>query len=150
MIQNINGIPDACAQIKGDEKHSTIYGNVCFYGMYKGTLVVTEVYGLPNTENGNFYGFHIHEGEKCSGNTEDFFENAGKHYNPEKNLHPKHRGDLPPVLANNGVAWSAVYTERFYPEEVVGKTVIIHDMPDDFKTQPSGNSGKKIACGEIV
>ncbi|MFW5629422.1 MAG: superoxide dismutase family protein [Acetivibrio ethanolgignens] len=31
----------------------------------------------------------------------------------------------------------------------MGKTVILHDMPDDFRTQPSGNSGEKIACGEI-
>ena len=43
-----------------------------------------------------------------------------------------------------------VYTTRFFPEEVVGKTVVIHDMPDDFRTQPSGNSGEKIACGQIV
>ncbi|BDZ83738.1 hypothetical protein Lac2_18720 [Claveliimonas bilis] len=32
----------------------------------------------------------------------------------------------------------------------MGKTVVIHDMPDDFRTQPSGNSGEKIACGQIV
>ena len=43
-----------------------------------------------------------------------------------------------------------VYTTRFFPEKVVGKTVVIHDMPDDFRTQPSGNSGEKIACGQIV
>lgn len=119
----------------------------------KGHLLLQEIYGLPNTEdkeNGNFYGFHIHEGKNCTGDMEDSFKNAGLHYNPDKVEHPKHRGDLPPILANDGVAWSAVYTERFYPEEVIGRTVIIHDMADDFKTQPSGDAGKKIACGEIV
>lgn len=74
----------------------------------------------------------------------------GAHYNPENTEHPKHAGDLPPLLANNGIAWSAVYTDRFYPEDVVGRTVIIHDMADDFHTQPSGDSGMKMACGEIV
>lgn len=153
MIKNIKGIPDAYAEIKGNKNYSKTHGKAYFYGMYKGTLVVTEIYGLPNTEekeNGNFYGFHIHEGVKCTGNTEDSFKNTGEHYNPEKTAHPKHRGDLPPILANDGVSWSAVYTERFYPEDVVGRTVVIHDMADDFKTQPSGNAGKKIACGEIV
>ena len=42
-----------------------------------------------------------------------------------------------------------VYTDRFYPEDVIGKTVIIHSEPDDFRTQPSGDSGEKIACGRI-
>lgn len=44
----------------------------------------------------------------------------------------------------------AVYTNRFYPEEVIGRTVIIHGGVDDFHTQPSGNSGEMIACGQIV
>ena len=43
-----------------------------------------------------------------------------------------------------------VYTGRFMPEDVIGKTVVLHGMPDDFHTQPSGDSGMKIACGEIV
>lgn len=65
-------------------------------------------------------------------------------------MHPEHEGDLPPLLSDKGTAWMMVYATRFFPEEVVGKTVVIHDMPDDFRTQPSGNSGEKIACGQIV
>lgn len=42
-----------------------------------------------------------------------------------------------------------VLTNRFNIEEIIGKVVIIYDKPDDFVTQPSGNSGTKIACGEI-
>ena len=71
------------------------------------------------------------------------------HYNPSGEPHPEHAGDLPPVLNNRGTAWGAIYTDRFYPEEVIGKTVILHDRADDFYTQPSGNSGEKIACGQI-
>lgn len=58
-------------------------------------------------------------------------------------------GDLPPLLSTHGAACSAVYTGRFYPDDVVGRTVVIHMNPDDFKTQPSGDSGEMIACGEI-
>ena len=148
-----NDIPDAYAQVRGNVNHADVHGNVYFYGMHGGTLVVAEIYGLPETmdeENGDFYGFHIHEGGSCTGDEEDPFKNAGMHFNPEHTEHPKHAGDLPPLLGNNGVAWSAVYTDRFYPEEVIGRTVIIHDMADDFRTQPSGDSGMKMACGEIV
>ena len=40
-------------------------------------------------------------------------------------------------------------TDRFTLKEIIGRTVVIHSMPDDFTSQPSGNSGEKIACGVI-
>ncbi len=58
-------------------------------------------------------------------------------------------GDLPPLIENNGYAYMSVLLNKFSINEIIGKTVIIHDMPDDFTTQPSGNSGTKIACGVI-
>ena len=42
-----------------------------------------------------------------------------------------------------------VLSNRFSIEEIIGRTVIIHNAPDDFRTQPSGNAGMKIACGVI-
>lgn len=153
MIQFTNGTADAYAQIRGDAGHSSIKGNIYFFDMYGGTLVVAEVKGLPNTKNAanaNFYGFHIHEGAICAGDERDPFSKTMGHYNPDHTVHPAHAGDFPPLLANDGITRSAFYTERFYPEEVVGRTVVIHEMADDFQTQPSGNSGRKIACGEIV
>ena len=80
----------------------------------------------------------------------DPFADAGAHYNPHNCRHPYHAGDMPPLFSNGGFAWMAFYTERFKTDEIIGRTVIIHDLSDDFTTQPSGNSGKKIACGEIV
>lgn len=59
MIQNIFGKPEAYAQVRGSMQNAKIHGNIYFYGMHNGTLVIAEVYGLPNTiekENGNFYG----------------------------------------------------------------------------------------------
>lgn len=71
------------------------------------------------------------------------------HYNPYKCTHPYHADDLPPIFGANGLDFSAFLTNRFSPEEIIGKTLIIHSAPDDFKTEPSGNSGAKIACGVI-
>ena len=107
MIQFRNDTADAYAQIRGDAKHSEIHGNVYFFEMYGGTLVVAEVEGLPNTENapnGNFYGFHIHEGAVCAGDDKDPFAQTKGHYNPGNTVHPKHAGDFPPLLANDGIA----------------------------------------------
>ncbi len=73
----------------------------------------------------------------------------GGHYNPTGQQHPKHVGDMPPLLANDGIAFSAFYTNRFNPEDIVGKVVVIHANPDDFTSQPSGNPGSIVACGEI-
>lgn len=145
--------PSATAEIKGSEKYRSIRGKVDLYDTYGGTLLVAAIYGIPGEitgKSGGFHGFHIHDGTHCTGNTMDPFADAGQHYNPKKLPHPEHAGDLPPILSSNGTAWMAVYTTRFYPEEVIGKTIILHDKPDDFHSQPSGNSGEKIACGEIV
>ena len=97
----------------------------------------------------NFYGFHIHEGSSCSGVTNDPLRNVGTHYNPENCNHPAHKGDLLPIISNNGYVWQNFLIDTFNVEEVIGRTVVIHDKRDDFKTQPAGDSGNKIACGEI-
>ena len=46
-------------------------------------------------------------------------------------------GDLPPLIENNGQAYMSVLINRFKIKDIMGKVVIIHDMPDDFTTQPS-------------
>ena len=74
---------------------------------------------------------------------------AKAHYNPDNCEHPYHAGDMPPIFGNNGYAFSIFLTNRFCTDEIIGKTVIIHLQPDDFHSQPSGDSGAKIACGEI-
>ena len=152
MVEKLNGMPEAAAQMEGAPEYPEIQGMVYLFEVYGGTVVMAEIYGLPDHEEqneGKFFAFHIHEGNECAGNAQDAFADAGMHYNPKHTEHPDHAGDLPPLLSVNGAAWSAVYTGRFYPDDVIGKTVIIHSMPDDFHTQPSGDSGEKIACGVI-
>ena len=83
------------------------------------------------------------------GNLEDDFANAKSHYNPNNCPHPFHVGDLPPLIENNGYAYMSFLLNKFKISNIIGKVIIIHDMPDDFKSQPAGSSGTKIACGKI-
>ena len=110
--------------------------------------MTAEVNGLPKTHTG-IYAVHIHDGASCTGNAEDPFAASGQHFNPANRPHPLHVGDLLPLFGNDGFAVYSFYTDRFLPGDVVGHTVIIHSDPDDFRSQPSGNSGGKIACGVI-
>jgi Cu-Zn family superoxide dismutase len=144
--------PTAVAELKGSSKYPEIRGIVYFYQTTLGVVVTTEVFGLPYERGDckeNIFAFHIHNGKSCSGNAADPFANAGGHYNPHNCRHPQHAGDLPPLFGNEDFAWSSVLTQRFTVNEVLGNAVIIHRMPDDFTTQPAGNSGEKIACGII-
>ncbi len=136
------GRPQAVAWVRGE---NGLRGSVTFYPVPGGTLVTAELQGLPETESG-FFGFHIHEGSGCGG--KDYGETGG-HLNPQGRPHPQHMGDLPPLLENRGKGFLAVKTGRFRPEDVIGRTVVIHNGPDDFHTQPAGNAGKKIGCGVI-
>ena len=75
---------------------------------------------------------------------------SGNADNPNNLPHPQHAGDLPPLLGNQGYAYSAFYTDRFELPDIIGRSLIIHSGADDFTTQPSGNAGVKIGCGVIV
>lgn len=143
--------PQAAARVRGSGEHPDIRGEVRFYQTGCGVLVAAEVQGLPGGKGcgARIFGMHIHSGGACAGDESDPFAGAMAHYNPDGCPHPQHRGDLPPLLGNNGSALLVTLTDRFAVEEVLGRTVIIHEHPDDFTSQPAGNSGKKIACGVI-
>ena len=144
--------PRAEAEVSGSESYPDISGVVRFYQVNKGVIVYAEISGLPHSKvscDDRIFGFHIHEGNSCSGNAEDPFAGTMSHFDTGKCEHPHHSGDMPPLFGNDGLAIMMFFTNRFSIEEIIGRTVVIHDMPDDFKTQPSGNSGKKIACGVI-
>lgn len=146
------GIPRGYAHINGSGQFPNIEGMVLFYPYANGSVVVADIGGLPTSNEsgaGNIFGFHIHEGSACSGNEQDPFADAGAHLSFIKRDHPEHTGDMPVLFENGGKAWMAFYTDRFTPDQVRGRTVIVHDMPDDFRTNPSGDSGMKIACGVI-
>lgn len=139
---------NAWAAVRGGEHDARLLGTVKFFQTQAGVLVLSEFFNLPETPTGIF-ALHIHGGGSCTGNAEDEFADAGQHFNPEGKPHPEHAGDLQPLFSNHGYAWGVFLTTRFNVRSIIGKTVIVHDSPDDFTTQPSGNAGKKIACGVI-
>ena len=150
MLSNI--FSNARAIIKGGKEYPKINGTVYFRETKNGVLITAKINNLPQSQNkckDRFFGFHIHKGTSCTGTIEDEFANAKTHYNPTECPHPYHTGDLPPLIENNGCAYMVFLINKFKIKDIIGKTVIIHDIPDDFTTQPGGNSGKKIACGII-
>ena len=152
LLSVLRGRAQAAARLTGSESYPDISGVVRFYQTHEGVIVYAEVSGLPSSDRpcqSRIFGFHIHEGTDCGGSMSDSFADAMSHYNPGNCEHPYHAGDLPPLFGNGGLALCAFLTGRFSVDEVIGRTVIIHDHPDDFTTQPSGNSGTKIACGVI-
>ena len=138
--------PDAVAHVRGGADAPNINGQVRFYQEPNSVLVVADVAGLPQNSETGFFGFHIHEGSNCAGAG---FPQTGSHYNPDGAAHPRHAGDLPPLMMQHGGAHLEVRTDRFRVRDVLGRTVVIHSSPDDFHTQPAGNAGTKIACGVI-
>ncbi len=116
-----------------------------------------EVKGLPPGAKA----VHVHAVGTCEGPQ---FTSAGDHFNPGKKEHgmmnPQgpHAGDLPNITiaadgsgrmesATDRIALGAGATSLF---DADGSALVIHAAPDDFKTDPTGNSGSRIACGVIV
>lgn len=137
--------PDAFANIIGGKDNNKICGKVLFFQMKNSVLVRAIISNLPDTK-AMFYGFHIHDGNSCKG---DGFPETDGHYDKEENPHPLHSGDMPPLLSCGRNAYMEFKTDRFCVKDIIGKTVVIHGGADDFRTQPSGDAGKKIACGVI-
>ena len=141
----IKQIPTAVAILEGNREHCGLQGTVRFYQYHCGVLVEAEVLGLPQNNTG-FFGFHIHSGDSCSGAD---FSATGGHLTSADVSHPRHMGDLPPLLSYNGRGYMAVMTDRFSIRDILGRTVVSHRETDDFTTQPAGNAGEKICCGVI-
>ena len=154
-IRSLHSRPHAAAVLRGSNRYPKLTGVVRFYQTMYGVLVEASVAGLPHSEqrcSGSFFGFHLHEGEECgsgaAGNGDPFAAALG-HFNPEGCDHSRHAGDMPSLLGCKGRAYQLFLTDRFELDEVIGRAVIIHAMPDDMKTQPAGNAGERIACGLI-
>lgn len=147
----------AVAYIKGGPFAPSITGTVIFTEVPGGTEVFVEVNGLPPYKpaaNGNPpvgpHGFHIHENGACDiGNPAEPFKSAGEHWNPTNQPHGNHAGDFPVLFSNNGYSRMTFFTSKFNVAQVIGKSVIIHESPDDYRTQPAGASGRRLACGVI-
>jgi Cu-Zn family superoxide dismutase len=133
---------------------SNTKGTVNFVWQGHDVLVTGNFSGLkPNAEQG----FHVHEKGDCSAPDAT---SAGGHFNPDTKPHgmpgsgANHAGDMPNIKSDaNG---NAIYSAKLSgfavnngPTGILGKSVVVHRDPDDYKSQPAGNSGPRIACGLI-
>jgi len=131
----------------------TAQGSVWLVQKRNHVAVHARVKGL---KPGSEHGFHIHETGDCSNNGVA----AGGHFNPAGHPHggpkgPHHLGDMPSLKADAG--GEAQYEHQIPgvllsggEGALMGRAVIVHADPDDYTTQPSGNSGARIACGVIL
>jgi Cu-Zn family superoxide dismutase len=153
-VQNLwSGGPKATANLQ-PTKGSTVKGTVNFEQRGDKVRVVANVSGLrPNGE----FGFHIHEAGDCSsgdgmsakGHFNPFGKPHGQHGNPER-----HGGDLRSLKSdadgNASVSFDTdIITISPGPASIVGRGLIVHVQPDDYKTQPTGNAGARSACAVI-
>jgi Cu-Zn family superoxide dismutase len=134
-------------------KGNRAVGTVTFAERLGKVYVTAEVSGLaPNQE----HGFHVHEKGDCSSGDG---MSAGGHFNPDGKPHgpqtaPHHAGDMPSLRADaTGMAKASFVlddvTVAAGPKSVVGRGLIVHKDPDDYKTQPTGNAGARLACAVI-
>jgi Cu-Zn family superoxide dismutase len=147
----------AIGQIVGGPLAPEIRGYVLIQDAPGGCWVFVSVAGLPPYrpagEDGQPigpHGFHVHECGNCEvGNAANPFQAAGGHWNPDNQPHGNHAGDFPVLFSHNGQASMSFFTNRFTAAQVIGRSVIIHESPDDYRSQPAGNAGKRLACGAI-
>jgi Cu-Zn family superoxide dismutase len=146
--------PEAVAQI-APTQGNTVTGSLALTPAAEGVRISGAIQGLkPDAE----FGFHIHEKGDCSAPDGS---SAGAHFNPAQAQHGNpasgahHAGDMVNIRSNGEgvaqvdttVAGTALHGDP--NADVMGKAIVVHESPDDYTTQPSGNSGKRVACGVI-
>jgi Cu-Zn family superoxide dismutase len=118
-----------------------------------GVKIVADVSGAKDGK----HGFHVHENGQCEHS--DHFKSAGGHFNPGGADHacpptdPRHAGDLGNIDITGGKGHLEITSTALSlsgPNSVVGKALILHTGEDDCKTQPTGNSGDRLACGVVT
>lgn len=120
-----------------------------------GVLIDLEVEGLPAA---SWIAFHVHEGGICD--PEDDFDSAAGHFSPSNAQHGflveggTHEGVMPNQhVSENGVlqvqVLNAMVSLDGTETDIRGRTMILHEGPDDYVTQPDGDAGDRIACAVI-
>jgi Cu-Zn family superoxide dismutase len=155
----------ACAQMPGSggaaataqlkpTAGNTAQGTVTFEQKGDKLQITAVITGLkPNSE----HGFHVHEKGDCSAPDAT---SAGGHFNPATKPHghygkaERHGGDMPNLRADAAgstrVMWDSDQLSLSGASSVIGRAVVVHRDPDDYQSQPAGNSGPRIACGVVV
>jgi superoxide dismutase, Cu-Zn family len=150
----ISGGPKAVANLE-PTKGNSARGTVSFTQHGDKVRVSAQLSGLkPDSE----HGFHVHEKGDCSSGDG---MSAGGHFNPAAKPHgdyhaggDRHAGDMPNVKADsygnaNATFETSGITIGSGAADIVGKGLIVHRDPDDYKSQPAGNAGPRLACAVI-
>ena len=146
---------EAVAQI-APTQGNTVTGSLALAQSPEGVHITGSIQGLkPDAE----FGFHVHEKGDC---TAPDGSSAGGHFNPTQAQHGNpsgaahHVGDMSNIksdaqgIAQVDVTAAGTSLHGDPNTDVLGKAIVVHEGPDDYTTQPSGNSGKRVACGVIA
>jgi Cu-Zn family superoxide dismutase len=146
-----DAVQRAVADLAPTQGHN-VHGQVVFERKSSGVEVTVKVEGLTPGS----HGFHVHEVGDCSAPDAT---SAKGHFNPGQQPHgardaaQRHEGDLGNITADaSGKAEARLVDSKLSfdgAQSIVGKAVIVHEKADDFKTQPTGDAGSRVACGVV-
>jgi superoxide dismutase, Cu-Zn family len=147
-IPTAQAADSAKAELRGADGKAI--GSVTLGDTAKGVLLTLALKGAP----AGVHAFHVHEVGKC----EPPFKSAGAHFNPDHkkhgfvaegphagdmpNLHIPASGDLEQEVLNPNLSFAGMF-------DADGAAIIIHAGADDYKSDPAGNAGDRIACGVV-
>ena len=139
---------DAARADLGPASGSAVSGTVAVRALAGGGVHLdVKVSGLSP----GLHGFHVHEVGDCSALDAS---SAKGHFNPTGKPHGSHAGDLPDLTADaSGNARLSTNVPLLTLDDgsmsIMGRAFVVHADPDDHVSQPTGNSGKRVACGVI-
>ncbi len=145
---------EASATLAPTEGHNAA-GTVTLRAQPDGVHIVGRLEGVTS---GTTHGFHVHEVGDCSAPDAS---SAGPHFNPAGHAHghpgqgEHHVGDMPNLVADDAgvlqvdVTIPGATLRDGGSNDIAGRALVLHAQADDYVTQPSGDSGARIACGVI-